>query len=642
MRSALIVSPYATSPLDARHRRWVYQTTRLLADAGFRITFLLLACEDGWRVRHQDEDFARLRAQWDDVAVVYGDAKIGSPPRAGDRHQLDEWWDFNLEQVLRNQLARRSFEVCVVHQVWLGRAFELCSARTVKVLAAHDLFWQLGGAATAGEIVADGFRPSETVELFGIERADIIVAANEPDAADLARRVDKKIVSLPFCDLEMERPAASAPARDPLVFGIAAERDAAAAASVRALLSALARALGTGPAPFELAVAGGGSWETSLPIRAAPHAGSLAAFYRDVDCVVAPQFFARELSPAVADAAALGRPLLASPGAAAGLRLDAALQCGSAEEMAGRMIEIGQSGPPPAADALHALHDQLRGRAASGAAKLREWLDAAVAPFVVDLGTAELPADTLVVLSYLSYLRVLAGYRPVMLVLPDAEALCAPLLPPGVTVVSRDRLAAILADMRGRPIRLHLPQAAPAAATEAGNSQLVIADTRWGVTPAHGDADAALAALPLLHSDVDREPAALDFRRRWAAADGAWRINAAGPVRLVFVDQPAGGEGVIARGLPHRLVPLRDDAAFRSAALALLEASAEVEIAWLAGECGYRHRLILQICALRGLRAWATLDAAAAIGGALPRRATAEFDRACEDGLRRLAAPAAA
>src|SRR5579862_1245571 len=187
MRSALIVSPFATSPLDTRNRRWTYQTTRLLADAGFHITFLLLACENGWRVRHQEEDFANLRTQWGDVIVVYADTRIGTPPRVGGRHQLDEWWDFGLEQVLRNHLGRRSFEVCVVHQVWLSRAFDLCDSRTAKVLAAHDLFWQRAAAEEAGGIVPNGFRPAEGVELFGLERADMVITANERDAADLAR-----------------------------------------------------------------------------------------------------------------------------------------------------------------------------------------------------------------------------------------------------------------------------------------------------------------------------------------------------------------------------------------------------------------------------------------------------------------------
>jgi hypothetical protein len=64
MRNALVISPFASVPLDVARRRRVYQTTRLLADNGCRITLLLLACEEGWRVRHQEEDFERLREQW--------------------------------------------------------------------------------------------------------------------------------------------------------------------------------------------------------------------------------------------------------------------------------------------------------------------------------------------------------------------------------------------------------------------------------------------------------------------------------------------------------------------------------------------------------------------------------------------------
>ena len=62
---------------------------------------------------------------------------------------------------------------------------------------------------------------------------------------------------------------------------------------------------------------------------------------------------------------------------------------------------------------------------------------------------------------------------------------------------------------------------------------------------------------------------------------------------------------------------------------------------WLARRTGYPYSLILRICALRDLRRWAMLDAAAFRSGTLPRRANAEFDRVGERELRLSATGAA-
>lgn len=646
MRTALVITPFSTAPLDSKAHRRAYQTTKLIADMDFHITMVLLACEGAWRVRHQEDYFNQLSAQWDRVIVVYCDPKIGLPPCNGTRHRLDEWWDFNLENALRNLIARHSFDLCLVHQVWLSRAFELFDqSRTLKIIDVHDLLSRRAQACELSDAVADGFRPDQASELFGIDRADIVIAARESTAVELVGRSNTRVLTVPFYDAALETQASGAarPPCDragPVRFGFIADHGGAAAADLQTLDHALGRAVAKMPTPIQLVVAAAGSGigEPQLP-RPVLRIDSAAAFYRDVDCVIAPRFTAPELEPAGADAAALGLPLLTTAEAAEGLRLDPLLVCGSADEMAARMVEMSLSPArlAEAAAAVLALREPLRARVADGAARLRGAIARAAEPLIIDLADAALPGDGLPILSYLSYLRVLGRYRRIWLALsPEVSDLIGAYLPPAVIPLSRQALPSLIEQIGVRPILVDALGKAPPGELPPRHSCRIVRDPRWTADkPGASSLEAALGSLPFFHSDVDRVAAARELRRLTdpAAAGPA-------PARLVFIDatdSEAADPFAAARLVGTSLVPLADEVAFREAAMSLFESAGGVEVAWLARHGGCHQALIVQLCALRDIPLWAMLDAAAFNNGPLPRRAAAEFDRLCEQQLQLLA-----
>jgi hypothetical protein len=645
MRNALVISPFATVPLDVGRRRRVHQTTRLLADNGYRITLLLLACEDGWRVRHQDEDFERLREQWGEVIVVYGDPKIGLPPRNGDRHHLDEWWDFNLEHTLRNILSRRFFDICLVHQVWLSRAFDLLDGCTAKILDLHDLLWRRREIFEAAGVAPERLFPDEASELFGIERADIVLTALESDAADLARRVAKKIVNLPFYDRALEaeiHPSRASRYGDPdkVIFGFLGNGDGTDATNLKLVLAALEKVVGTTAAPAEIVVAGelGERADSQIPIRRVASIASVAQLDREVDYAVAPQFVAPGLDTRLADALALGVPVLASPFGSAGVRFDPLLVCNSPEEMASRIVEISLSRPPlsKAQAAMRSARDHLRSRSAAGATKLLDAIARATEPMVIDLSAADPQADCLVLQSYLSSIRVFSSDRSILLALPpDLMPHVAPLLPLPVTPVTGEGLALALEGIVGRVMLVDVFGTAPPSKTGSELPYRVVRDLRWAPMKPNPNLDeATLALAPFFHSNVDREPAALELRRRWARENEGF-LGSAPPTRFVFVDALAGPIDLAgtADRLHTRIIPLSDEASFRGAAMFLLEGAGPVQIVWLARVQGHHHRLLVQLCALRDIPLWAMLDPACFANGRLPPRTAKSFDRVCEHQL---------
>jgi hypothetical protein len=114
--------------------------TSLLVENGFTITFVLYAFEDGWKTKANEAWLAEMRRSWGEVIVWRADAKVGTPAASGGAHAIDEWWDETLGALLTQIFRYRHFDVFVVNNVWLSKAFDFAPHSTVKVLDTHDVF----------------------------------------------------------------------------------------------------------------------------------------------------------------------------------------------------------------------------------------------------------------------------------------------------------------------------------------------------------------------------------------------------------------------------------------------------------------------------------------------------------------------
>ena len=201
--NALILSPFATHPLDAGQRKRAYQTTALLQEWGFSITFLHFAFETRWYWGHNSDDDAVLKEQWDgDVLHFYANKKVGLPPVNGESHQLDEWWDEALGGYITNIFSKRQFDLFVVHNIWLSKAFDYAPYQCLKVLEMHDLFSQRAKEFEATGVSPEFFHCSEKDELFGLRRADLLCAIKHEDANwCMAREIGKtQVITIPYVE----------------------------------------------------------------------------------------------------------------------------------------------------------------------------------------------------------------------------------------------------------------------------------------------------------------------------------------------------------------------------------------------------------------------------------------------------------
>lgn len=601
MKHALILSPFATAPLDAGPRRRVFQMTELLSRRGYRITLLVHAFEAGWREGFDDALYKEMASQWDEVIVFHAGWQVGHPPANGRRHRLDEWWNPELGTLLTHLLSRRCFDVFVVHRVWLSRGFEAAPPRTIKVLDTHGLSWPYQESRERLNSADDGFMPSREEEESGIGRADLAVVIRDEEADQLAGRGGKLVVAVPFFDAELER--ASGHLRrtgylgpDKIVFGFSGSAGGGGGRGIQAVLEALEQRLGPTPAPLGLVVGGDrleNQLRTSLPLQWHEEATSAASLHKYCDVVVAveaddPDAGGGGLRVTKADCLALGVPVLT----------------GAPEELAARMVEISLARPDLAAAtaAVAEARADLRQRTSLGGSKLVTALKLLRIVVVLDLRAFDIGSGVLPLIGYLSLVRLIAWRHPVIVILADElAAAVSTRLPTGASALAAS--AATPAFLM--PLRKKILDASGTGPERLGvcSGDAYAADRRW-LEPAAAVSRLAggIQAMPLLHPDIFWEPAVADIRRRRGTPAGMAPLPAEPVDSIVFVDHLAAAIPSRVFGLSGRVWMLntRREAEFDAAVLWLLEAGeGTVSVVW-AGSCrGIRHRLVLEVCALR-------------------------------------------
>ena len=583
MRSVLILSPFATWPADVGHRRRTLQTTALFKALGYRVTFLLYAFEGAWYWRFQAEDFDRMCAQWDEVIVHAAEHSVGLPPKAGRLHQLDEWWSAALESHLMNIFAHRSFDVFVVHNVWLSRALSLAPASTVKVIETHDLFHKRRAILDRYGIGHDFYEIDEAAELFGLDRADIAVAIQDQDARELLGKTRARVVSLPFYDEALEALAPGLHRAEYLhpgkvTFGFLGSAHTYNLKGMQAVLRALEPRIAASFAPVDIALAGTASeaLETRLPVRRLGRAPTEAGFYAECDIALAPTFEGTGFKIKVGDCLALGMPTLVAAHSAIGTGLRGAAVIDTPEQMAEAMVQIALRRPPLESLRRPVLEgrDELKARVALGTRNLGQVLRDARPVLGVDLSLWGPERGALALISWLSVARHLVPQAAVVLMLrEDVRRLVEPVLPLGVRAVAREAFAALRRD-HGR--------ATVVDASGTGSDGLGLRpgdrwelDGRWcwlrGEEAPMEGAPSVVQGQPLLHPDAAWDPAVQAVQK---AARRPRDRKALDAEVLVFGAWADRGKAARVLRLKRRVarVEIRDAGAVEAALLELLDA----------------------------------------------------------------------
>lgn len=383
--NALILSPFATHPLDAGQRKRAYQTTALLQERGFSITFLHFAFETRWYWGHNSEDDAVLKEQWDgDVHHFYANKNVGQLPVNGESHQLDEWWDEDLGGYIRNIFSMRKFDLFVVHNIWLSKAFDYAPSHCLKVLEMHDLFNLRAKEFEATGVAPQFFYCSEQDELFGLRRADLLFAIKQEDVDwCMAREIGKtKVMSIPYVEANSLRPPiTNSDARTkPLhpgkvIFGMIGSDIHFNRHAIHKLIKELDAVIQQTYAPIEFVLAGSicnSVGECPHFVRKLGFVDGVEDFYSCVDVVMVPMLHGTGVKIKSVEALYYGKPVLFTSHSAKGTGFQGRV-CHTLAEMAQWAAEIALGGTVPL---------DLRNECDASLDRTRNWIEEAMIHFL--------------------------------------------------------------------------------------------------------------------------------------------------------------------------------------------------------------------------------------------------------------------
>ena len=448
-KRALVLSPFATLPLDAGQRKRVNQTTQIFKDLGFEITFLLYAFEDGWNSHANEEWLQDMRARWGEVIVLHANSQVGLPARSGWIHGIDEWWDDILETHLKEIFAYRFFDVFVVHNVWLSKAFDFAPFGTVRILDAHDVFsGRLSYFENTGT-KPEFFITDPKSEALGANRANIVLGIQENDTEWFSHHSSADAVCLPYGAGQDERRNLRNDYghKDKVVFGFLGSGHIFNTRGLAAYCAELAALVGRTAAPVELRIGGDACQAISNRGPWLLH-GKVAdedAFFEGVDVMVAPVFEGSGFKVKMADASARGMPIIAASHATIGMHFDGEVIAESAKELA--LMTVNLALHRPGYRNLQSISQRafldLKTREARGIQKLKRKVATAHCAVLFDASGLSVEEASCVLLSWSGAFHLMRFIAKQLVVVPEPlREMLQRRAPPGVFFISGDEVQA--------------------------------------------------------------------------------------------------------------------------------------------------------------------------------------------------------
>jgi len=309
----LVVSPVASHPAEQGNSTRIQALGEALMARGLVCEFLYYTAEGLTPAQR-----AAMAGFWH-ALHLHPAEPVGEPGLPG-AWGLDDWCPPSLaERVAALQRAGR-YDAVLVNYVWMSRVLEGV-AGALRVVDTHDLFGDRHLIARAQGLDPSWFFTTREEEARGLDRADLVLAIQEEEAAALRERTARPVLTLghmPEPRFLTEPGAAAAAPR--AMFGYLGSANPWNAASVRALDAAL---LAAGAPDLPWLLAGRILGRRDLALASAPllldPVPEPGVFYRAVDCVLNPMTGGTGLKVKTVEALAHGRPVLGTRDAFAGL-----------------------------------------------------------------------------------------------------------------------------------------------------------------------------------------------------------------------------------------------------------------------------------------------------------------------------------
>jgi glycosyltransferase involved in cell wall biosynthesis len=313
----LVISPTPTHPQDAGNRARIQALLAGLKAAGHSIHLCLLLREG-----FPPAAMAAMQAAWDEVIPVAHD-RAREQRSLGALHALDDWILPEAEAAFAALAARApDFDMVLVEYVFLSRALEFFAPGTVKVLDTHDVFGGRAEGLAALGLENRFFATTATEEARGLDRADLVLAIQAEEAALLAQRTAKPLLTLGHLPADRRPPLPPRAADGWVTLGWIGSANPLNTRALGRFLEALPPAM-LAAEGGELILAGAAAAAMGLAegpgLRLLGPVADADALYAQVDLVLNPHEGGTGLKIKTVEALARGRPVIGTAEAFAGL-----------------------------------------------------------------------------------------------------------------------------------------------------------------------------------------------------------------------------------------------------------------------------------------------------------------------------------
>jgi hypothetical protein len=311
-KNVLVLSPTPTHPVDFGNRRRVYHVCSRLQDLGAAITFLHYPGESDWRDIVPVASQRAMMAQWENYYLVPVTRPLHMPPADGAYHQIDEWWDPSIGQMLEWLFKTNYFDAFIVNYTWLSKALEYAPEGVTKVLDTHDRFSGRREVLEANGIAPEFFYTTEDQERIALDRADVIWAIKSDEERFFQTITSHKVVTV--LHAEPVSPRNSTTPSEVVRFGIAGARNNINARNFTMFLEEAHKYLRKTLLPCEIVIAGTCCdllQNADLPfVRLLGRVESMDEFYDAVDIVLGPMSFSTGLKIKIGEALSHGKGII--------------------------------------------------------------------------------------------------------------------------------------------------------------------------------------------------------------------------------------------------------------------------------------------------------------------------------------------
>lgn len=424
-KSCLVISPFLPRADDAGHRKRTYESCQLLADLGYELTLLHLAFEGNWYWRKQLVNQEELRGCGiTSYLEFYADGFVGRRPLNGAQvHLLDEWWDSHFEAYLCNHLHRNFYDVVIIHNVWLSKAFDFFPHFTIKLIETHDLFSERSSQFEKIQATPDFYSCSEADEIFGLKRSHVAIAIKPDDAKWIEGRlsnIDVVTVS-PRPVVRRERTQSTYQSLNSVIFGFIGSAHLFNLHCLTDFLTLLKTELLRNPIAIEIVLAGNIceyiNTEQFPFVKKLGYVKRVEEFYSGVDFIFSPLDYGTGLKLKVAEAIEYGVPIISTEHSAAGIALDKILICTDKRALVTSVMDITINRPSYSIFIEAVRASKLRNSESyqNSRAAISDCLNSRIKHFVLDYEELTLPATHPLFAAALSTIRLFCGQGRVTL-----------------------------------------------------------------------------------------------------------------------------------------------------------------------------------------------------------------------------------